>query len=472
MGWRASSKTATISVALDRFSPISSSYATPDWDMHPSSRRLLPGLSANQSDALEVAILVGFLLIWAWIFSLSPLTGEDFNLSRLDHSGSLPQRLLWVALRIRDQWLNWNARFGEQLTIFWLETPKYLLDTVTPLVSLAFVALVGRFSQPERQTSNPISAMVCVYSVLALFWPRLEFFFWRTTATGYLQPLVICLLLAILVSTPAYNAMRVGSKGFALTLPIALLAGACFENVTPGLMLLVLLEWRRQGQLRFQLGPACLLIALLIGWLSVILAPSTAIRTAALGGSSGSSLTSILSGFLISSWPLLLAFGVALAIHLSRSRHSKLEGSLDYLQLNNLGWAALLTVAPLFKAPYIEPRAFSLIWTVMVIVICRTLLAHCSTRNLQLLALLSITFSVSLAGLYNSYNLKASARDAFIRSQRNTAACQQGIPVEPIKGEAVTRLLRLREDWYFSLPGKVNPEVEAFYGCRLVQRQP
>lgn len=440
--------------------------------MHSPPRRLLPGLTANQSDALDVALLVAFLLLWAWIFTLSPLTGEDFNLSRLDHSGSLPQRLLWVALRIRDQWLGWNARFGEQLTIFWLETPKYLLDTVTPLVTLAFVALAARFSQAERQAGNPILAMLAVYSILALFWPRLEIFFWRTTATGYLQPLVICVLLAWLVCTPALQALRAGSKGFAITLPIALIAGACFENVTPGLLVLVLLEWRRQQQLRWQVGPPCLLIALLVGWLSVILAPSTAIRTAALGGSAGSSLTSILSGFLISSWPLLVAFAVALLIRLSRPPQGQADSSIATTPLNSLGWASLITVAPLFKAPYIEPRAFSLLWTVMVILICRTLLQHFSARNLQLLALLSITFSVSLAGLYSSYNLKASARDAFIRSQRDTPACQQGIVVEPIKGEAVTRLLRLREDWYFSLPGKVNPQVEAFYGCRLVQRQP
>jgi hypothetical protein len=376
--------------------------------------------------------------------------------------------LHWITARIIRQWLTWNARLGEQLTIAWLELPKYLLDTVTPLVTLAFVAVLARFSQRSLKDANPVLALVSGYALLMLLWPRLEIFFWRTTATGYLQPLLLCLLLALLLTSPGWRAFEPPSFGFALALPIGVLAGACFENVGPALLLLLLLECRRRRLPPWRPGPLLLCVAVLGGWLSLILSPSTTLRTAALGGHSGTPPLQILSALLTTSGPLLLAFALSLVLLWRQGA----EARAGLACLGPLGWAALFSLLPLLRAPYIQQRAFCFVWVVLLIVVLRALLATLPAPWLQLLALAALSFSVAVAGVYNSYNLKASARDAWIRSQRDTSACETGIAVAPIENEAMSRLLNLREDWYFYKPGGVSPEVEAYYGCKLLRGTP
>jgi hypothetical protein len=71
------------------------------------------------------------------------------------------------------------------------------------------------------------------YSQLNQLWSQLEIFLWHTTAACMLLPVFFNLLLVWTVTTPALNAIPVGSKGFAMILAISLFPGASFEIATP-----------------------------------------------------------------------------------------------------------------------------------------------------------------------------------------------------------------------------------------------
>src|SRR5438034_9496279 len=82
------------------------------------------GRHRHRPRVLLIAIAPLLLALFAVTFSISPLNGEDYGLSRLDLGQPLLDRLSWITQKSAYQWLHWNARLGEQLSIFWLTMPK------------------------------------------------------------------------------------------------------------------------------------------------------------------------------------------------------------------------------------------------------------------------------------------------------------------------------------------------------------
>src|SRR5215204_538305 len=111
--------------------------------------RVAPGPRAGLQSALPdaVAVALGLLLLalFAGTFAISPLNGEDYALTTRQDGMDLPQRLLWVVARSHTQVMNWNARLGEQLAIFWLMQPRFLFVVANTLAFVAFCSLIAAF---------------------------------------------------------------------------------------------------------------------------------------------------------------------------------------------------------------------------------------------------------------------------------------------------------------------------------------
>ena len=439
-------------------------------------------LSLEHAYSIATICLLSILLaINALTFSISPLNGEDFGLSRLGGYGRFVETLLWVGHKSVYQASHWNARFGEQLAIFWMAMPGPWF-TVASMV--AFAALCWCVTAIARRSirfdRTFLTGWLAAGALCWLVWPRMEMFFWRTATAEYLQPLVLNLLVALVFVAEDFrlivtrNPYRVVAGAV-----VAFLAGMSFENIPPAFLIYFgwrVIRLRLQGNRKIW-SLISLAFVYGLGWVALVMAPSTRLRIGyfkALFKVPEMSLAylagrahNVVEVFRLSSLELLVVFSCCLLIGFLRLRAWKKQfpASLEFLL------PGLLSCASLVFAPYTEPRSFALLWVSMLVCVvwafCRLEAAPVSGwRRIPVLALgvLALGMAAGVYGEYARFGEQADRRFDTIVANIGQPACVTGLEIPRLKTYTGPRILNNREEWVAAS----LPQVDLYFGCHVV----
>jgi hypothetical protein len=438
-----------------------------------SSRRSIAGLALAASGAL--------LLLHAWIAATSPMNGEDYGLAMPLDAAHARSTIGWIVERCWRQASTWNARLGEQLAIAWLAVGKPAFVVANALCFAAFASLVSWYAAGAVTRGRAFLFDVAFAGALTLLaWPRLELFFWRTAAAGYLQPLVLTSVVALPFFLPEVRRRVLASRAATTLLAgAAALAGAAFENlglgITLGLAGACVLARRSDPRGARWLGVVAACYAL--GWLALLLAPSTAARAQyyrdAFAIAPLSPLWLARRSF--DTLRVLATTTGGLALAAAGTAALALLLRVRPRDLIPRGHVALaLAVAPsallVIFAPYTEARSFAGIWAVLLVLAVRA--HHLSRRQRPQLVeaitvallVVALGFGIWLQGVYAEFAAQVEERERTILAARGTAACETGLVITRIPTEVGTRLLNNREKWLMQFPRQVS----RYYGCRLI----
>jgi hypothetical protein len=430
-----------------------------------------------------LAICLGLILIviYGLTFSVSPLNGEDFALSRLQRGGGFARTVLWVSSTAARQMRGWNARFGEQLAIFWLEMPAPWFTAASIVAFTAFcwsVTAVARRSVRFDQAF--LTGWVVANSLCWLVWPRMEIFFWRTAVAEYLQPLVLTLLIALVFvakdfrAAIIYRPYRVVAAGV-----VAFLAGMSFENVPPAL--LIYFAWcviriHRRGDEKIS-SLVSLASAYGLGWIALMAAPSTRVRINFYRMQFGapvislsylaSRARSVLDGLLSSSLELLILFACCVLFGFIKPSPS---GKRSFSSLEFL-FPGLVSLAGAVFAPYTEPRAFILLWVSMLVYVVWSFsegdakgFSIMRQASVLTLTIVAIGVAASIYGEYAKFGAQANRRIDTIVANVGREPCARGLDVPRLTSDASPRILNNRDAWVASSLS----QVDSYFGCKLI----
>jgi hypothetical protein len=442
----------------------------------------------RQSPPINLQILIAIvgltllLFVFTLTFTFSPLNGEDYALTgQLDGLTTL-ERALWIVHRSVLQVSSWNARFGEQLSIFWLSVPDIYFTMANTVTFLSFGVLLALFSVEEKSWSISRITVATFLSIAIcyMFWPRLEFFFWRTTAAGYFQPLTMTLLVVLFFHSSIFGNALIKNKIYLLAvLPLGFLSGFSFENIPPAvapyLALRVFFQYRDRNNNFKPL--TVLLIVYLVGWITLMFMPSTSFRADWYRIHMGTPPISIdyllrqavqiIKVFITTSSTLL---GLLIILFFWCSFRHK-ESPLRNLDILALGLPALLCGGVLLVSPYIEPRAFSLAWAFVIIFIVRLIdrqlsyqLPRLFTVALLCITLASTCMSVVVFKAYFEFSEKVNSRFSYIKSFEENENCKTGVGISLIKTNWDARILNNREEWMVSNPDHLTN----YFKCKIV----
>ncbi|EFQ61924.1 hypothetical protein PFWH6_4326 [Pseudomonas fluorescens WH6] len=438
--------------------------------------------SISSTTLLTAIFLFLLLLISALTFSISPMNGEDYALSRIFENVSLFDRFDWALGKSTHQIQHWNARFGEQLSIFWLAMPKAWFSIATILFISLFTFLLALISTPQEKwnTESLVLSSMLAIATCFLLWPRLEMFFWQTATAGYLQPMALTLILILPFHSSGVCKRLLSSwSGTLAFVVLALICGVSFENVPPSLIpyMVCVAYTNHKKDKTFSLKISLIILAYLISWTCLMLAPSTKFRTAyyieALHIPAPSlnyyfwQAIAIIQAFFSSSAKLLITLIAILAF----ATYLKIKIWNQPIKFYLLLIPAALCVASVIKAPYIEPRAFFLTWVILIIFIVRCfyeVVATISNRSAVIaivgLGLASIGMGAQVFSEYLEYARKVSLRAEFIMTNQGTHECQEGLSIELIPVRNDIRILNNREEWVASS----LTQVSKYFNCQLV----
>ena len=430
------------------------------------------------STSASICLGIGLLTLYGLTFSVSPINGEDFDLSRFGDAGFV-DNLLWASHRSISQFERWNARFGELLAIFWLAMPGpwFTAASVVAFGALCWcITAIARRSMRFDRTF--LSGWLAALSLCVLVWPRLEVFFWRTAVAEYLQPLVLSLLVVLVFIAEDFRLFVVRNARGVIALSLtAFLAGMSLENWPPAL--LIYFGWRfvcirrEGGKLR---GLAIIGFAYALGWIALMIAPSTRYRVSYFQTSLHLPPMS-LAYLLIRTHYVVAAFvksglelGVVFAICALFMVLGLRASGREFPAATELLLPGLLSCASVALAPYVEPRAFALAWVSMLVLIVWVLchvenMAASPWRRVPVLALAFLALGVA-TGVYAEYarfGEQVARRFDIILANVGQSACKSGIEVPRLRTYASRRILVNRE-----LPGESNAQIDLYFGCRVV----
>lgn len=406
------------------------------------------------------AIIFGFVSVFSLATSLN---GEDYAFQRKWTDQNSLDRLLWTINRSKDQIENWNARLGEQLSIFWLNSPTLVYSIVATLAFILagyLVSLLANFDTPLPQA--------VAFSSLALFalWPSMDVFFWRTANAGYLQPSLFFLGAAgyYLVDS---QFLKLGRSWplIAFVSGLTFLAGLSFENapIALGAVIFVrLLFYIREGlHLWMTWIP---LLSLFFGWLLLMTSPSTVFRVnyyRELFYFPGLTfdyvfkyrIPDVLGVFLSSSWILLVIFLASCVILVSFKEYAFLAATIS---------GVAVTLVSLVPSPYTEQRAFTFAWLLMIVVALRA--AKYLNRIIGVIQVLVIVIAcltnLFMIPMYSDFGSQLSSRDKIL-SEKLAGGCFAESDFNEIITQYPPRLLNNRDSW--SVSSLV--QVKKYYGC-------
>ena len=415
--------------------------------------------------------------LYILIFSISPNTnGEDLAFSKIWNDESPLARFRWIFARSIFQINDWNARRGEQLSIFWLNMPPFLFTIVAAVSFFLLAVLTSKVSLgvSTGSFSNKRSAALA-FLVLITLWPSMDVFFWKTTQAGYLQPILIYLVLVIGYQRWLESESPIKTGQIFIFSLGSFFAGLSFENtpiVLGGTLLSLLLSFPHQRKNVRMYVP---FLSLFAGWSLLISAPSTRHRVDYFQeafGFSGYSwefltvrLRDVLSTFAESSWVLLIFYVVALIYLMKTGQNQKLAiASIVSLFLN------CLTLIP---SPYTEPRSFIFSWLLMIAIVLSGLTKLGKDSGPRVL----ITLMFGLAAIstllfilpgYQKFADQLNDRDSYMRSQMHEPVCLTGLEIKRVGSGLSERYLNNRDAWVFSSLDQVSAR---YNNCNIFEKQ-
>ncbi|MCS4496265.1 DUF6056 family protein [Pantoea sp. B623] len=414
-------------------------------------------------------------VLFAWIsFALfiaivimSPMAGEDYGLTRLFHDESFFQRISYAIGKSYNQINGWNARLGEQLAIIELSFPRWMSIVIYSLSFPVFSIVVAMACSKNDGSIWKLASIYCA-GFMFIIWPGMEVFFWKTANSGYLQPMILTLLVVIPYS--GRSNIEILSKRkliFSLYLSICILAGLSFENVPFSLFvsLLILCVWEGRRKIINYLP----VFFVFIGWLSLMAAPSTSARRAYY-----SSVIPVNKDLLVhysnrfadvvfvffSTSSVIFILSIISVIYLAKL---KLFGKYHACLI----LSSVLVVGSMMASPYTEARGFLFSWCVMYSFICHASSKAFEKFELQkasvALLFLSTCFGIYTLCIYSTYGEKLKMRESEIIKSIGTDKCKKGYEIGIINDNHGYRYLNNRDEWYFyNMIGKTD-----YYGCYI-----
>lgn len=421
--------------------------------------------NAHKRD-LIIFSMVSFA-IYVAIVIVSPMAGEDYGLTRLFHNESFSERLLFAIEKSHIQMAGWNARLGEQVAIFELSIPRWMSLIIYSLSFVAFSITVGMLSSKDdhnhwKRTSAYVAGLTF------LLWPGMEVFFWKTANSGYLQTMILTMLVVIPYSGRFYiESLSKRKVLFLAYLFICLLAGFSFENVpfAVAISLTTLCLWEKRKAVINYLP----IVATLSGWFALITSDSTTIRMAYYAKAIPKNnnpvihywgrFTDVVGSFFETS-SILFFLSVLSIIYLGKNKLIKKYHACLIL-------ASVLVVGSMLASPYTEARSFLFAWCVMFSIFCyglSKLIEKLELVNFPLVLLfLSACFGIYTLCIYSSYGEKLNSREDGIIRAIGTDKCIKGYEIGIIKDNHGYRYVNNRDEWYFyNMIGKGD-----YYGCNI-----
>jgi len=412
------------------------------------------------------AITIACFYILTFIFS--PLNGEDYGLTKRFTSEGILDRLSWALERSVHQIESWNARLGEQLSIFTLSLPDYtfFLVAVISVAILCYIVSTLLFDEGSKVDSLAIGVIF-----VFLLWPGFELFTWRTVITGYTVPMLLTLAVIRKFMTESRRSMLVNSRmQMAAYCLVGFLSGLSFENVPVATLffLVATLFMNKQLKTRLSLVP----VSVFTGWIVLVTAPSTTFRRikyhewyhkdiSFIDGIQSRAID-VVSVFAHTSTVVFIAAILALTYLYNKKLVVKEH---DLLLISSV-----LVVGSMVASPYTEARSFMFAWCVMIafVVSAMKVLVNADWKyNLAIIAIgfMSIYVGNELykqtRGFYEPLNL----RESLIEAKLKSSECGSGIKVGLVRGFDDYRYVNNRDEWYY-----YNlPLVSDYYGCKIVK---
>lgn len=418
-----------------------------------------------------LALSILTISLYTTIFSISPMNGEDYALTRIFESESFLYRLTWIAARSHEQMSQWNARLGEQLAIFWLSMPEIYFSIASTIAFVAFNFLVSSIYSGVKGGLEKTAISICL---IFLFWPGMEIFFWKTANAGYLQPIVLTLICVYFYSREETITKLLENKiNLVIVAMVAFLSGLSFENTPIAVTFYMLVSFSLLKEKKEKLLALLPVGAMMLGWLILITAASTTKRREYYNnvyGVTGYSvdyiadrILDVIRIFFSTSNYLFFASLIALVYIFIYSINRK------RVLLNTI--PAILIVGSVVAAPYTEPRSFILAWALMLAAVVEaTHIAFKNIRFSRMLALfifsLSLVYQIKTYQIYTDFAKLLNDRDHFIRSKMGTTECSTGVEVKQIQTNYSYRFLNNRDEWFNANPGFVSK----YYNCNILMK--
>lgn len=429
---------------------------------------------ADKSIRLEFicgAISILTISLFMTISSITPMNGEDYALTRIFENEDILYRLTWVIGRSHEQISTWNARFGEQLAIFWLSMPEIYFLIASTLIFIAFNFVVSSIYSGTKEVIEKIVISICT---IFLLWPGMEVFFWKTANAGYFQPIVLTLIcIYFYCSDEAITKLLESKLCLVMVTIVAFLAGLSFENTPVAVSFYMLASFFLLNKKKEKLLALVPIIAIIIGWIILINADSTTKRREFYNhifGVAGYStdylmqrIVDVIKTFFLTSNYLFFLSLLALVYIFIYSKNRKRV-------LLNIT-PAILIVASVIAAPYTEPRSFILAWSLMLATIIEAI--HIALEKIRFSKILVLlVFSISFLYLIKTYQIYTNFanllnnRDSFIKSKIGTSQCVSGVEVKQITTNYSYKFLNNRDEWFIA-----NPDfVSKYYDCKILMK--
>ena len=406
--------------------------------------------------------------LYAVAFSFSPLNGEDYGLTRHFTQEGVLERLSWSLSKSMNQIETWNARLGEQLSIFSLSMPDYIffIIAMASVSYLCYVLSTLLFDNNKRAESFIIS-MIFVF----LLWPGFELFTWRTVITGYTVPMLLTLtVISKFMNESRRESLQASIPKLIGYCAIGFLSGLSYENVPVATIFFLLTTIFIRGKIKSRLTMVPLFV--LAGWIILITAPSTTLRrmqyhewyqkdTPFLDNIQAR-VIDVTEVFFHTSTILFIAAILSLAYLC----YKKLILKEHMLLLAS----SVLVVGSMIASPYTEARSFMLAWCVMLAFVVSAMSSLLETDwryNLAIVVVgfMSIYVSHELYKQTRDFYMPLNARASYIESRLNSSECASGIKVDLVRVFCEYRYVNNRDEWYY-----YNlPQVSEYYGCKIVK---
>jgi len=382
---------------------------------------------------------------------------------------SFTLRLGWVLDRSIEQSRDWNARFGEQLAIFWLSMQKIYFTLFATVIFVLFNFFIATIISDNK---NCIEKTALSITLIFSIWPGMELFFWGTANAEYMQPLVLLLACIYMYRSEAAIARITSSLLLVVSMSIiAFLAGASFENAPVAVIIYMSLAVVFKEQRATYLRTVAPILSMGAGWLFLITAPSTTHRRLYYNGVFGvdsysidywpSRFADVIRVFFSTASPLMIAFLISFSYLIIKHEYRK--------DLLLLVVAISLVIVSVIAAPYTEPRSFSLAWALILSVSLAGLFDFLSKQKFfqstwVIASIVLLYFPLKTYFIYSDFAQKINARDLLISEQTKNGNCDKGVVVSHLFESYPYRYLNNRDEWY-----KSNPEfVSKYYNCKIL----
>lgn len=429
---------------------------------------LIESIVYTPSNIVLSLISAVVVIFYVTIFMAAPLNGEDYALTKNFGHAGIPERIYWALQRSSTQITTWNARFGEQLAIFWLSMPKHYFAVFSTFCFIIFSFLTGRIFNPkENRVTSTFISLVMIFPL----WPGYELFFWGTANAGYMQPLVLSLICAYFYSSDERLQILVeGKYAYIFLASVAFLAGLSFENVPLALIIFMLGSLTTSKQRVINLKSVAPILSISFGWVLLILAPSTVQRRNYYKNVYGvknytadyllDRAQDVSKVFFNSSEYLFLATVILICFALRKYQEPR--------RLFILLFSCASVCISIIAAPYTEPRAFSFVWAIMFSICVAGISSFLEKIPNTYLNFLPFTmflyFPIKAATFYTEFSSALNQRDYYIRSMDTTELCKKGLSVSSHLNYYPYKYLNNRDNWYIGN----TIFVGSYYGCKVI----